>query len=671
MRRPREEGGAVAVFLAVAVVLVLGAGALAVDLGMQRVVRRDMQALADVVSLDLARQVNGRTVNSVVAGTPSEGLAPWQEALDASVARNADSVLGERPATCPVPAGLGQAVSSVSDVCVRAFLVQADTTDGSYPTSSDGVPTALASGQVPNAVVVMAGSVVDFSFARVLGVGSGSAERSALAMTDRSACYRIGSYVAALNGSGSSLLAPLNNLLGLDLTLAGYQGLASASVSVVDLVATGDVGTLSQLMDGGVRLGSLLDATAEVLTNQQQALQANAAATPQVGADADGQVTVGELQVALNAITSIRQRIQATYSSRLDAQIQLGDVLSLSNDDDSALSAGFNVLDLLGGAVSLADGTNAAAISVPTTYGTVNLSIVEGPKQACGRVGDASAQVTTSQVSASGASLSLTSALGTLPSALTSLTQFQVSDATTLNLSLGNATARLASPEPVCLAGTTASPDTLNVAVQNALSTLTLSSSTLISGKLTTNIAKTAVSGLPSVPGLGGLSSVVTSLLTELATTVPVDLIVSSQMSATSSGTGSSTSSVSLGYPTNVITPAGSGTDPRLPTTTPTITSTTSVGVDLDRDGTSDFDLAVLPGSNAFGVAANTALGPVRTALTTTADTNLPSAYSSVVSAINTNVLAPYTELLGVDLAGADVWAGTTRPDCATPRLSG
>ena len=79
-----EERGAVAVFLAVTVALVVGIGTLAVDLGMQRVVRRDMQALADVAALDLARELDGRTISELAAelGITLHELSPRQASLE-------------------------------------------------------------------------------------------------------------------------------------------------------------------------------------------------------------------------------------------------------------------------------------------------------------------------------------------------------------------------------------------------------------------------------------------------------------------------------------------------------------------------------------------------------------------------------------------------------------
>ena len=51
--------------VALLLVVLVPSSAMAVDLGMQRVVRRDMQTLADVVALDVVRLVDGRTASQI------------------------------------------------------------------------------------------------------------------------------------------------------------------------------------------------------------------------------------------------------------------------------------------------------------------------------------------------------------------------------------------------------------------------------------------------------------------------------------------------------------------------------------------------------------------------------------------------------------------------------
>ena len=88
MRRIRDEHGVVAIVVALITCAVLiPIAAVAVDLGVQRVARRDMQAPADVVALDLSRQLDGRSVAQITGASPS-----LQSLANASMARNNTTV---------------------------------------------------------------------------------------------------------------------------------------------------------------------------------------------------------------------------------------------------------------------------------------------------------------------------------------------------------------------------------------------------------------------------------------------------------------------------------------------------------------------------------------------------------------------------------------------------
>ena len=92
--RRRDESGAVALVVAlVTVAVVLPIAAMGVDLGMQRVARRDMQAIADMVALDMSRHLDGQTKYSVLKNT-----AAWKDGIRRSVARNV-GIPRTRPST--------------------------------------------------------------------------------------------------------------------------------------------------------------------------------------------------------------------------------------------------------------------------------------------------------------------------------------------------------------------------------------------------------------------------------------------------------------------------------------------------------------------------------------------------------------------------------------------
>lgn len=321
MRRARDERGVSAVFISLLMVVLLVSAAFAVDLGSQRVVRRDMQAVADVVALDLARQLDGRT--------KSELNTDLTAALDKSVARNAAS-LGDPP---DVSFELGELDSSGS------FASVADTA-------------------VPTAVRVTSKGSVDFAFGGITGDedGKGEATRRAVAEARDQGCMRVGTMVLSLATNQSALNGLLGNLLGT--TLVGYDGLADADVSLLDIAAHIAAGSPGEVAIADVTMDDFVAAAAEVLpdtTGNEAAVQALEAL--------EGNVELGDISV--------------------------GDVLGVATDDDAALGTEVNLLDMVSGAAFIANGTNAIAVPglnlnvLGLTNITTKLYVTETPQRGC------------------------------------------------------------------------------------------------------------------------------------------------------------------------------------------------------------------------------------------------------------------------------------------------
>lgn len=270
MRRRDERGAVIPVMASLVVVLVLIA-AFAVDLGMQRSARRDMQAVADVVALDLARLLDGRSAADIRNG--AGGKPALQTAKTASFSRNNDSLIGDAPTGC------------ADGACVDAYLVDIDA-QGNYP-AQNGVPQQVADTEVPDGVVVVAATEVGFAFSGLVGVGEGSTSRRAVATTESSACFKLGSYAASISPSSSSLFGNLlRPILGSStLSAAGYNGLASADVLLLDLIKAPSigVGTVDELLAiPDLTVGDLFLASAYALTGQGKIAEAavfNSAAT--------------------------------------------------------------------------------------------------------------------------------------------------------------------------------------------------------------------------------------------------------------------------------------------------------------------------------------------------------------------------------------------------------
>ncbi|MGN6161684.1 MAG: pilus assembly protein TadG-related protein, partial [Marmoricola sp.] len=133
--------------------VVIPLGALAVDIGMQRVARSDMQSVADVVALDMARLMQ-------TGGTPTTALAT------ASAARTAGSV-GSTPT---VAVYLGYIAPTATFVSNQALGCGGS--GSAYNSYFQPVSAGTA-----NAVLVTATTGVHFS----IHGGSGGACRSSIA----------------------------------------------------------------------------------------------------------------------------------------------------------------------------------------------------------------------------------------------------------------------------------------------------------------------------------------------------------------------------------------------------------------------------------------------------------------------------------------------------------
>lgn len=361
LQRRDDERGMIAVFTAVVATLALfTVAAIAIDIGSQRVARRDMQAMADIVALDLARLIDGRTRAQIESGYGSQPALAT--ALSASVANNDDHTAGAGDGCGGAP-------------CVTPYLVDVDA-DGNWPKDANELPVQVADGEVPDGVVVFANTTVGFSFGII---ASGSATRFAAGgVSEPSMCFSLGTKALALDSSESVLSPVLSGILGVNLSAVGYDGLVDvkeASVPVAGLMAELNIGSVSQLAGADVTFNDLVIATAEVLRANGDAANAT-------------------------VLDSLRANVAS-------ANLFLGDILALqAGSDPQALSADVNVLELLTASAVAANGSNAIALSIP---GVTEVRIIEPPVIACGAQG---VQAQTAQVR-----FSLDLNLGTVPPA--------------------------------------------------------------------------------------------------------------------------------------------------------------------------------------------------------------------------------------------------------------
>jgi uncharacterized membrane protein len=252
-----EDRGAVLPLVALSVVILLVMTSLTVDLGRLSLRRRDLQAVADVMSLDLVRLVDGRT-KAEIQGDPS-----WSATIAASRARNDFAPSGKR--TLQPRLGCYAPLTSIfTESC-----------------------------SVPDAVRVVVGDTVPFYFQ----AGERTTSRSAIAQRGRFASFSVGSTLAEARSGNSTLLDPLlGDLLGgsVDIGAVGYQGLASANVSLQDLAFAGGFGGVDELLDADLTAGEFGAIAAQALTNRGDGVNAEVFGQQVAGVPNDRTFSLGD-----------------------------------------------------------------------------------------------------------------------------------------------------------------------------------------------------------------------------------------------------------------------------------------------------------------------------------------------------------------------------------------
>ena len=579
MRR-KDERGAVALFVALMLSVLMGVTAIVVDLGMQRVTGADLQALADVVALDLAREIRGSRTQADLA--PKGDTSNASSAVSQSKARNAD-VFGE-------------------DIALEVDWGSYD--DGIWNTATDP----------PSAVEVTASGGTDYAVTD----GSGDTERTAYAVASSSACYKLGSFVRAVTSGDTTVLAPLNDLFDVNLTLAGYQAMAGAKVTLGELAAASTIGSPTQLLTGSVTYSDLIRAMIEVLSNKPGS--SNSAAVSALGAVLAASGSVGA--------------------------INIGSVMHVSPTDRAALEMNLNVLDIVGSA-RLANGDHLVAVpnlnaSVPGigSQFTGGLSLVSAAQLACGKPNSPESVARNAQLEGNLGVEFVNLPSLSIPGFATLLTQ---KGDGTLSVDIADGTGSLVEPPEVhCGDATASDPHQFSVALATELASYSLSSRLTINGQVKlTDLTAIGLTNLLTQLGIGNLTG-----NGKVDIEVDVDLKVSMTSPA-------GTSVASLGLPPNDVTPYQTGTSVTLPTTiVPSIVSVTIDGK------------VVAPVANA---------GP----LTSLIVNELLSANNGFVAKtlyplianINSAYVGPIARMVGLRFGGADVYAvGAT---CGQPALWG
>ncbi|WP_435771164.1 hypothetical protein [Nocardioides sp. SYSU DS0651] len=583
-RRRADERGAVALLMTLVLGIVMVSTAFIVDLGMQKVARADMQALADVVALDLARELDGRTVAQLGAVLDA--------AAAESLARNQDIVGDQAP-----------------DLSYEVGVMD------------DGVFQAMASG-VPTAVSVVARTAVDFAFASVIGSDeeSGDAQRDAAAESSSTACFKLGSFVASVRTGDSTVLGPLNDLLGVRLDLVSYRALADADVRLGQLAADPRIGSPEALLRGPIGYADLLTVVADVLARE----------------------TGGNNELAVTAL----RRLASSSVAATIPPVTLANVLNVAPTDRAALQVALNVLDIVGSA-RLSDGQYF--LEVPNLQAQVPgvgnqftgaIHLISAAKMACGMPNTEGSVADNAQLSGD-----LAVDFINLPSLnLPGLGTVQTAKGTgNIGVHLGGGEGRLVAPPEVHCGSGPGDPSTFAVDVRTELASYSVTADLSVVGSV-------KVDALEDL-GLGGLLSGLLGGL--LGGNGKVDIEVNLRLTvATGDAPGSDL--VTLSIPPNDVTPVQVGSSVHLDpaSVVPTISDVKIGGkvvanLGLVRSLTSLIVAELRSDHNGF---VNKTLTPL-------------------INHINERFIGPAARMIGLRIGGADVYAVGVR--CGDPRLVG
>ena len=304
----------------------------AIDVGNFYFMRRDLQRTAD-----LAAAAGAQTIDSTGSTTGDCSAAT------ASAQQNAQTGNGLSTA------------ASVSVVCGRWD-----------PSVNAGQSYFSTTGSPMNAVQVTVQQTVPYFFvgpARVI-------QATATAQATNIRSFSITTAVASL--SGGLLNGLLNGLLGsnLNLSVASYQGLASAQIRLGDLATALGVGSMSQLLNTQVTVAQLASAMATAVT---QSTTASATVVSDLGTIAAA--IPGGQQIALGNTSDTNG------------------VLAVALDDpQAAATATVGVLDTLLVAAEIANGQSAINLGTALNLGalasvTAQAKIIEPPVIAVGEAG--------------------------------------------------------------------------------------------------------------------------------------------------------------------------------------------------------------------------------------------------------------------------------------------
>lgn len=335
VRSLQRQRGAAAVMTAVFILFIaLGSAALVIDTGRLYLEQRSLQRIADAVALDTAQQSglcgNGGTGDAI-------GLAQ-----SAAVRNGFDGEFGA--------SGNEVLLGRLEDAGGRwQFFPDEDNPEAVHVQVSRTVPASLIVGGLFGHEVTLS--------------------KQATARRIPRATLSVGSGLLSVDSTQSPVLdAVLGGLLDTEVTLdaVSYEGLANARVTLADLVAESEVGTVDELLETSLTLGEMLELFARAADR--------------------GNVASASLNGLLEGSGEIR-----------NATLSLADILDVvTPTSDAGLQADIGLLDLISAAALFANRENAVTLPLGaslTVGGLANVAaelelfVIEPPQIAVGPPG--------------------------------------------------------------------------------------------------------------------------------------------------------------------------------------------------------------------------------------------------------------------------------------------
>jgi uncharacterized membrane protein len=346
----QRQRGAIGLLGVATLLLAVLFTALVVDSGRLWMQQRHLQTVADIASIQAAREL---TCNVVVSDVLPKAQA-------AAVANGYTGNLANSPN-----------VVEMVNITTDANGVRQYTSGGSQAVR------VYATHTVPASLVV--GGLF---LGKTVTLNAQAVSRADPAI----AAFSAGTFAARIDTENSVLLnALLGDILGssLSLDVLSYQGIANTHITLNELLAaSGQVGGLDSLLDTSMSVADLMDLTASAVSQS-----GTASASAEAGMN----------QIASAAVSN--------------ANIKLSDILDVATpDEEAAGKVGINALSLVTAAALIANGNSAIslplAVSVPQIASiNAQIDVIQPPKIAVGPIGDADGTIcttlTTAQVEAS------------------------------------------------------------------------------------------------------------------------------------------------------------------------------------------------------------------------------------------------------------------------------